>query len=208
MYSATDDASGIATPSSRMPSRCIRMASRIRSSTSVCVEPVATQPGRSGENADKLLGVFSMTIKYLVCIDLVLESSLPQDAVERSGRKVILRMTGNRHPPRFCGVFVLAVTALLSDHHPTVILNYTLNFTNSHESPHLRSPNGLCGRRRLSTKRNTLANQKIIQPEPTLIEEGRRLRHGCRNSAATHCCATGPLIWRGTSLDRPPRIQP
>jgi hypothetical protein len=51
----------------------------------------------------------------------------------------------------------------------------------------VKAPNGLCGRRRTSTKRKTLAGQKIIQREPALIEEGRRLRHGCRNSAATHC---------------------
>ena len=53
------------------------------------------------------------------------------------------------------------------------------------------APNGLCGRRRHSTKRKKSADELII-PGPTLIEEGRRLRHGCRNSAATHCWASEP----------------
>ena len=52
-----------------------------------------------------------------------------------------------------------------------------------------RSPNGLCGRRRPSTERKTLASHEIIQQEPVWNEGGRRLRHGCRNSAATHCWA-------------------
>jgi len=85
MYSAIDDGSGIGNPSSRIPSRCIRIAPRIRSSTSACVAPVATQPGKSGENAEKLFGVFSMTMRYLVCTVLILESGLPQDIVFSTG---------------------------------------------------------------------------------------------------------------------------
>ncbi len=135
MYSAIEDGGGIATPSSRMPSRCMRMASRIRSSTSVCVEPVATQPGRSGTNADKLLGIFSMTIKYMACMVLVFQLSLSQDAIESTGSKVLLRVPSNRHPPRFDWMFELAMAAFLSDHYPTVALDCTLNFANSHELP-------------------------------------------------------------------------
>jgi len=49
------------------------------------------------------------------------------------------------------------------------------------------SPNGKFGRRRPSTERKTLANEKIIQPQPAWNEEGRRLRFGCRNFAAKLC---------------------
>lgn len=104
--------------------------------------PVATQPGRSGENADRLFGVFSMTIKNFVDMVLVFKSGLPKDAVERAGSNVILRMTGNRNPPRFCRMFILAVAALFDNHHPTVIFDYTLNVSNSHGLPILRSSNG------------------------------------------------------------------
>jgi hypothetical protein len=147
MYSATDDGSGMDSPSSRIPSRCMRIASRIRSSTSAWVAPVATQPGKSGENADKLFGVFSMTIRYLVCMVLVLESGLPQDAVKCAGSNVILRMASNAHPSRFGGMFVLAMAALPSNHDPTVVFDYTQNFTNSHDSPFFRSPNDPFSRR-------------------------------------------------------------
>ena len=64
IYSAIEEGSGISRPSSRIASKCMRIASRMRSSTSAFVAPVATQPGKSGEKADKLFGVFSMTIKY------------------------------------------------------------------------------------------------------------------------------------------------
>ena len=49
IYSANADGTGIAAPSSLMPSRCISIASRIRCWTSSRVAPVATQPGKSGE---------------------------------------------------------------------------------------------------------------------------------------------------------------
>lgn len=92
---------------------------------------MATQPGRSGEKADKLFGVFSMTIKYLVCNNLVLESGLPQDTIENAGSNVIFRMPGDGHSFWFCGVFVMPMATLLTNHDPTVSLNYTQNFTNS-----------------------------------------------------------------------------
>ena len=142
MYSAIEDGSGIDKPSSRMPSRCIRIASRIRSSTSICVAPVATQPGKSGENADRLFGVFSMTMRYLVCIVLVLESGLPKDAIERTGSDIVLQMSCDCDAPRFRWVFVLTMAALLGNHHRSVSLDYTLNFSNSHRSPILRLHNG------------------------------------------------------------------
>ncbi len=125
MYSATDDGSGMDSPSSRIPSRCMRIASRMRSSTSARVAPVATQPGKSGENADKLFGVFSITIRYLVCMILVLESGLTQDAVKCSRSNVILRMPSNGHPSRFGRMFVLAMAALLGNHDPAVVSDYT-----------------------------------------------------------------------------------
>jgi len=109
------------------------MASRIRSSTSLCVAPVATQPGKSGENADKFLGVFSITIRYFVCTILVLESGLPENTVESARSDVILGMSGNRYSPRFCWMFVLAMATFLSDHYPAIIFNYTLNVSNIHE---------------------------------------------------------------------------
>ena len=84
MYSAMDEGSGISKPSSRIPSMCMRIASRIRSSTSALVAPVATQPGKSGENADRLFEVFSITIRYFGVTILVFQSSLPQDAIQRA----------------------------------------------------------------------------------------------------------------------------
>ena len=137
MYSAIDDGSGIDSPSSRIPSMCIRIASRIRSSTSDFVSPVATQPGKSGENADKLLGVFSITIKYFGVIALILQSSLPQYAIECAGRNIVLRMPRNGHPSRLSRMFVLTMAALLSNQNPPIVLNYTQNFPNSHVSTFL-----------------------------------------------------------------------
>jgi len=51
MYSAIVLGSGIGSPSSRMPARCIRMAPRISSAVSSFVAPAATHPGRSGTYA-------------------------------------------------------------------------------------------------------------------------------------------------------------
>ncbi len=78
-----------------------------------------------------------MTIKYLVCMVLVFQSSLTQDAIERPRSNVILWMTSNRHTSRFGRMFELAMAAFLCGHYPTITFNYTLNFTNSHELPML-----------------------------------------------------------------------
>ncbi len=43
-------------------------------------------------------------------------------------------MTCDGHPPRFVGMFVLAMAAFLGKHEPTVFFNYTQNFANSHDS--------------------------------------------------------------------------
>ena len=111
------------------------MASRIRSSTSDFVVPVATQPGKSGEKADKLLGVFSMTIKYFGGIVLILQSGLPQDAIERAWRNIVLRMPCNSHPSQFSRMLVLTMAALLSNQNPPIVLDNTQNLPNRHDSP-------------------------------------------------------------------------
>jgi len=120
-------------PSSRMPSRCRRIASRMRSSISVWVAPVATQPGKSGENAEKLVGVFSMMIRYLVCMHLFLESGLSQDAVECARRHIVLGLSCNGHPSCFGRMFVLAMAPFFGDHDPAVDFNDTKNFSNSYD---------------------------------------------------------------------------
>ena len=114
IYSATEVGTGMERPSARIPSRCIRIASRIRSSTSVCVAPVATHPGKSGENADKLFGVFSMMIRYFVCIILILESSLPQNTVQRARCNIVFEMTGNGYPSRFIRMLIPSVPGTCS----------------------------------------------------------------------------------------------
>lgn len=56
---------GIAILSSSSPSKWIFMASNIFFSVSSIVAPVATQPGMSGEYAEKFFRAFSITIKNL-----------------------------------------------------------------------------------------------------------------------------------------------
>jgi hypothetical protein len=65
---------------------------------------------------------------------LVLESGLPEDAIQCSGGKIILRIPSNGNPTQFRRVFILPMATLLGDHDPTVVLNYTQNFSNSHVS--------------------------------------------------------------------------
>ena len=62
---------------------------------------------------------------------------MPQDAVQRARSKIILRMPGNGHTTGLSGVFILPMAALLGNHDPTVIFNYTQNFSNSHYSSFL-----------------------------------------------------------------------
>ena len=58
-WSLTDVDAGTGCLSSRRPSTCNWMASYIRRSVSSRVSPVATQPGRSGEYAEKFSSAFS-----------------------------------------------------------------------------------------------------------------------------------------------------
>jgi len=60
--------SGAGSPSSRSPSKWKEIASRMFFSTSAGVAPVATQPGRSGEKAEKPVPVYSMTTRYFFMI--------------------------------------------------------------------------------------------------------------------------------------------
>jgi hypothetical protein len=62
-YAAVAEGSGIGKRSSRRPLICMSMASRMCASVSSGVAPVATQPGRSGEYAEKFPFAFSTTIR-------------------------------------------------------------------------------------------------------------------------------------------------
>jgi hypothetical protein len=64
LYSADDDGPGTGSPCSLRLSMCIGMASRMSLRISSTESPAATQPGRSGEYAEKEPSEFSMTIKY------------------------------------------------------------------------------------------------------------------------------------------------
>jgi len=69
---------------------------------------------------------------------LVLEPGLPQNAIQCARSKIVLRMASDGYPSWFGGVFVLTMAAILGNLNPAVILDYTKNFTNSHDSPFLR----------------------------------------------------------------------
>jgi hypothetical protein len=64
-------------------------------------------------------------MRYFACIELVLEAGLPEYTVEGSGSKVVLGVSGDRDATRLGWVLELAVAALLSNHHPPIILDYT-----------------------------------------------------------------------------------
>jgi hypothetical protein len=83
----------------------MRTASRIRSSVSCFVGPVATQPGRSGEYAEKLPFALSMTIKYC-CTESLLQTCLFQDTVSCPGGKIIFHAPGNCDTARLEWVLV------------------------------------------------------------------------------------------------------
>src|SRR5437879_5436269 len=94
------------------------MASRIFCSTSSRVVPVDTQPGRSGEYAEKPVGVASITIKYFFILAPVASercSEFParvRHPVSRDGDE-----TG------FDSVFVLTMAAAGSDEKPSIGLH-------------------------------------------------------------------------------------
>ena len=67
-YSAVAVCGGTGRWSSFNPSRWKEIASRILRSTARFVFPVATQPGRSGQYAEKLPSAFSMTTRYLLIL--------------------------------------------------------------------------------------------------------------------------------------------
>ena len=52
-------------------------------------------------------------------------------------------MPGNGHPTSLSGMFVLPMAAFLSNHDPTVVFDYTQNFSNSHYSACLRLFGGI-----------------------------------------------------------------
>lgn len=110
-------------PSSAMPSIWNAIAWRISLKTSSYVPAVATQPGRSGAYAEKLLGVFSMRIVY--CIrSLTSQPGLLHDTDPSSVGKVIARLAGYCHLALLVRVSVLAmattsvgqIPSILSDH--------------------------------------------------------------------------------------------
>lgn len=70
---------------------------------------------------------------------LLLQSGLPQNAIEGAGSKIILGMPRNGNPPRFGRMLKLPMTPLLGHHRPSIFLDYTLNFPYSRESSSLGS---------------------------------------------------------------------
>jgi len=78
---------------------------------------------------------------------LVLESSLPQDAIECARRKIVFRMASDGYQSRFGGVLILTMAALLGNQNLAVILDYTKNFTNCHDSPFPWGGQLACGQR-------------------------------------------------------------
>ena len=87
-------------------------------------------------------------------------------------------MTSNRHASRFGGMFELPMAALLSNHDPAIVLNYTLDFTNSHELLFLRSHNGRFLRHR--PKRSERCQKETIARVCTNASLRRQTGKVCR----------------------------
>jgi hypothetical protein len=71
-------------------------------------------------------------------------------------------MPGNGHPTSLSGMFVLPMAAFLSNHDPTVVFDYTQNFSNGHYSACLR----LFGRILVDVRKN--ARSKTVTKTETL----------------------------------------
>ncbi len=66
-------------------------------SVSATVEPVATQPGKSGTYAEKLAPASSITIAYFIGESPILQASLFKDTVEGSRCQVVRRFSRNSY---------------------------------------------------------------------------------------------------------------
>src|SRR5689334_16944849 len=86
------------------------MASWISSKTSSFVSPTATQPGKSGTCAPKLLSPRSTTTAYFILL-LLLQSSLLQNAVQCSARHVDAFFSRYSNRAGFVEMFELTMTA-------------------------------------------------------------------------------------------------
>ena len=95
------------------------MASSMSLRTSSRVSATATQPGRSGTCAPKLVSPFSTTTAYFI-MTFYFKSGLFENSVKRPWRNIDVGFASNRHSSALRLVLVLAVTTFRSRQMPTI----------------------------------------------------------------------------------------
>ncbi len=131
-YSANDSDSGIGKLSSNNPCTCISIASQIFFSASALVEPVAIQPGKSGEYAEYLLLAFSIATRKRYIFNSPFSIALALLCYLTYLEQGHLRMTRNRYSARFNRVFLFPTAFFCGNQIPTFGFKQLDNLTNFH----------------------------------------------------------------------------
>ncbi len=159
-------------------------------SVSSTVEPVATQPGKSGTYAEKLAPASSITIAYFIGESLILQASLFKDTVEGSRCQVVRRLSRNSYTAKLARMLVLSMTSATGNFVPTVFPQHSKYCSDFH-SPRLAGrwlirlcanlghlpPNGLADCRQV----NEISSDFRLSTASIYVESGMTLIFICRD---------------------------
>src|SRR5262245_3846577 len=117
------------------------IAIRIRRSVSSTLRPVATQPGRSGQSAEKLFAARRTTTAYLSSIALPThEPRLSQGGHCRLGMQILAALSCNRDYPALHRMGELSVTSTLPCDPPSIGLQDPDQLAHLHPAPNVMRP--------------------------------------------------------------------